>query len=219
MLVVLGKEAEGHGCHGVVTPGPVQAAEEVTAFLGKEGAIGVRSPAGARTWHGEPRVPNTNPPHWQVPPRHEGTFLDPPSPPGTGMSLRRWRPGGFWGGSVTGWPSGVLCPPQAGGRWLSHSREHHCIAGLQQEEKPSSLSPPCLDVAGAGSSCSANPAGAFPAGTAEGPGGSAPAVTCPPARVGAEGGRRQLLEGLGSPFPSRGRKARVGHVLQAPLNS
>lgn len=36
MLVVLGKEAEGHGCHWVMTPGPVQAAEEVTAFLGKE---------------------------------------------------------------------------------------------------------------------------------------------------------------------------------------
>lgn len=27
-------------------------------------------------------------------------------------SLRRWRPGGFWGGSMTGWPSGVLRPPQ-----------------------------------------------------------------------------------------------------------
>lgn len=45
VLVVLGKEAEGHGCHGVVTPGPVQAAEEVTAFLRKEGAIGFGSPA------------------------------------------------------------------------------------------------------------------------------------------------------------------------------
>jgi len=41
VLVVLGEEAEGHGCHGVVTPGPVQAAEEVTAFLGK------REPAGS----------------------------------------------------------------------------------------------------------------------------------------------------------------------------
>lgn len=41
MLIVLGKEAEGHGCHRVVTPGPVQAAEEVTAFLGKERTIGV----------------------------------------------------------------------------------------------------------------------------------------------------------------------------------
>lgn len=51
VLVVLGKEAEGHSCHRVVTPGPVEAAEEVTAFLGKERDIGVRSPAGARTWH------------------------------------------------------------------------------------------------------------------------------------------------------------------------
>lgn len=41
MLIVLGKEAEGHGCHRVVTPGPVQAAEEVTAFLGKENHWGL----------------------------------------------------------------------------------------------------------------------------------------------------------------------------------
>lgn len=44
-------------------------------------------------------------------------------------------------------------------------------------------------------------------------------VPCPLSRVGAEGGRWQLLEGSGSQFPSRGRKERVGHVLQAPLNS
>lgn len=43
MLIVLGKEAEGHGGHRVVTPGPVQAAEEVTTFLGKERTIGVWS--------------------------------------------------------------------------------------------------------------------------------------------------------------------------------
>lgn len=85
MLVVLSKEAEGDGRHRVVTPGPVQAAEEVTAFLGKEGTIGVWSPLGARTWHGEPQVPSINLPGWQVPPRHKGTFLDPPSPPGTGQ--------------------------------------------------------------------------------------------------------------------------------------
>lgn len=36
MLVVLGEEAEGHGCHRVVAPGPVQAAEQVAALLGKE---------------------------------------------------------------------------------------------------------------------------------------------------------------------------------------
>lgn len=51
VLVVLGEEAEGHGCHRVVAPGAVQAAEEVSAFLGKEGAIGAGSPAAARTWH------------------------------------------------------------------------------------------------------------------------------------------------------------------------
>lgn len=87
MLIVLGKETEGHSCHGVVTPGPVQAAEEVTAFLGKERTIGVWLPLGTWTWHGEPQVLNTNPPGWQEPPKHKGTFLDPTSLPGTGISL------------------------------------------------------------------------------------------------------------------------------------
>lgn len=58
MLVVLGEEAEGYSCHGIVTPGPVQAAEEITAFLGKEGVIWVQSPV--RTWHGEPQDPDTS---------------------------------------------------------------------------------------------------------------------------------------------------------------
>lgn len=82
MFIVLGKEAEGHSRHGVVTPGPVQAAEEVTAFLGKE-----RTNLGHHWEHGEPQAHNTNPPGWQEPPKHKGTFLHPPSPPGTGMTL------------------------------------------------------------------------------------------------------------------------------------
>lgn len=97
MLIVLGKEAEGHSRHRVVTPGPVQAAEEVSAFLGKQRTIGVWSSLGAQTSHGEPQIPNTNPSGWQEPPKHKGTFLDPPSPLSTGvsLSLRRWRPGGL----------------------------------------------------------------------------------------------------------------------------
>lgn len=69
MLIVLGKEAEGHSRHGVVTPGPVQAAEEVSAFLGKERTIGVWSPLGAQTWHGEPPWYPT--PTHQVGKRHQ----------------------------------------------------------------------------------------------------------------------------------------------------
>lgn len=78
----------------------------------------------------------------------------------------------------------------AGGRCLTQPRGHHCIAGLphEEEEKFSSLSSPCLGVASAGGSCSANPVGAFLAGTAEGPGSSAPVVTCPLACVRVEGG-------------------------------
>lgn len=100
MLVILGKEAEGHGCHRVVTPGPVQAAEEVTAFLGKEGDTGVRSPAGARMRHQEPQVPNSNPLGWQVPPRHEGTFVEPPWQPGSDVSPSALGDGGQAGFGV-----------------------------------------------------------------------------------------------------------------------
>lgn len=103
MLIVLGKEAEGHGCHRVVTPGPVQAAEEVSAFLGKERTIGVWSPLGARTWHGEPRYPT---PTRQASKWHQNTkghFW-------THQVHLHWhepqpqRSGGLWGDNIMRWP-------------------------------------------------------------------------------------------------------------------
>lgn len=102
---------------------------------------------------------------------------------------------------------------------LSHPRGHPCITGFQQkkeEEKSSSFSP-SLDVTRAGGSCSANPVGIFLGGTVEGLQDSPPAVTCPTAHVGAEGGRQQLIEGSVSPFPFQGEKqelGRAGHILQ-----
>jgi len=105
-----------------------------------------------------------------------------------------------------GWPSGLLHPPQDEG--LAQTRGHCCIAGLQheEEEKSSSLSLPCLDVTGASGSCSANPVGAFPAGTAEGPGGSAPAVTCPWPVLGRREGGGSCLRARGARSRPRGEK-------------
>lgn len=103
----------------------------------------------------------------------------------------------------------------------SHPRGHPCISGFHQEkeeEKSSSFSP-SLDVTGAGGSCSANPVGMFLRGAVEGLWDSPPAVTCPMAHVGAEGGRQQLPEGSLSPFPFQGEKQELGTSFKPILSS
>lgn len=131
----------------------------------------------------------------------KGCFQTHQIPPGTGMSPSALGDGDQAGFGVALRAAVSNTGQGAGEQWLSHPRGHHCIAGLWHEEKSSFLSLPCLVITSASGSCSTNPAGTFPARTAEGLGALLLLSPVPWSTLGwREGGRQQLLELLPSHY-------------------